>query len=183
MTNRFTTLAAAAALFLGFYGQAQADQTIGHWTISFHDQFCDASGVFQDGTRLEFSINAKGALIVTVVNPQWSIPRGRHQVEMQVDRAETETFEATANRDYVMWSIPLDEQSLNLLSHGRALKARIGQTVVSYDLAYSESVVKALGQCAATHIAAANPFACSPPAATSKTPASTETPSNPFRRL
>jgi hypothetical protein len=83
-----------------------------------------------------------------------------------------------------MWSIPLDEQSLNLLSHGRALKARIGQTVVSYDLTYSEAVVKALGQCAATSMAAANPFAASPPAAASNSPpASTETPSNPFRRL
>jgi hypothetical protein len=186
--SRLLPLAAAAALFLGFSSPAAAEtkvlQKIGHWTIKAADGFCDASGLFQDGTLLEFTINAKRALMVSVVNPKWSIPEGRYQVEMQVDRSDLETFEAKANKTSVIWVIPTNEQSFNLLSHGRTLRARIEQTIVSYDLTYSESVVKALGQCAAPMMASANPFAGSPPAATSKTPpASTETPSNPFRRL
>jgi len=180
-------LTAAAALFFGFYGEARAADgwtplsKIGHWQIRHSSKVCDASGVFADGTRLEFSINANQVGLITVVDPKWSIPKGDYDVVTQVDRAPSSKVEAHGEDSWVMWQIPLTEASINLLSYGRTLYLKVGQQTVSYDLALTEAVWKALAKCAAPMMAAANPFAGSPPR--TETPASTETPSNPFRRL
>src|SRR4051812_7335171 len=108
MTNRFITLAAAAALFLGVYGQARADNmvpitTIGHWQISADATLCKADGAYQDGTLLTFYINEKGAASIAVEHPKWSIPRGTYEIFMQVDRAPPTVHKATGNNSYVIW--------------------------------------------------------------------------------
>jgi hypothetical protein len=182
-------LAAAAAFSLGVYGQARADDwtslsKIGHWQIRSAPGVCDASGVFADGTRLEFSINDHQVALISVVDPKWRIPEGIYEIVMQVDRALPQSLKAKGHEAWVMWDIPLTEESINLLSYGRTLRVTLGQEVRSYDLALSEAAWKAVAKCAAPMMAAANPFAGSPPAAASAPPpASTDTPSNPFRRL
>ena len=65
--------------------------------------------------------------MVSVVNPKWSIPEGRYQVEMQVDWSRSETFEARRTTDYVIWTIPTDERSSVRCRHGRTLRAKIEQ--------------------------------------------------------
>jgi hypothetical protein len=189
MTNRFTTLAAAVAIFVGFSAPAAADdyvplQSIGHWKIRANATVCDARGTFEDGTRLDFSINAHAAVVFTVVNPSWRIPEGKYDVVTQVDRSAQRTSEADAFGDHVMWWTPVTEETINLLSYGRTLSVKVGQTVLSYDLALSEAVFKALVRCAAPRIAAANPFANTAPQA-SAPPANpfAETASNPYRRM
>jgi hypothetical protein len=182
-------LAAAAAIFCGLSAPAAADDwtslnKIGHWQIRSSERLCEASGVFRDGSLLEFTIGSSGVAIITVQDPKWRIPQGDYEIVTQVDRAPAQTFTATGSGTWVMWKIPLTEESINLLSYGRTLRITLGQMVISYDLALSEAAWKAVAKCAAPKMAAANPFSGSPPAAASKTPpASTETPSNPFRRL
>jgi hypothetical protein len=190
MTNRFTTLAAAAALLIGLSAPAMAVeitllQTIGHWKVRTVDKLCIATGEFKDGTLLEFVINAKGALLVSVDNQNWSIPEGHdYEVVMQVDRAEAKTFRAAANKTYVYWQMPMTEASVNLLSYGRTLRAQIGKVAVTYDLALSEPALKAVFRCAAPHLDAANPFSnASPPAQSQPANPFVETPSNPYRRM
>jgi hypothetical protein len=190
MTNRFTTLAAAAALFLGVAGQARAAAddmtpyaTVGHWQIKADAVLCTAHGEYQDGTYLDVSINAYGVATISMVDPKWNIPKGTYSVTSWIDRAPTETFTAKAEGIWVGWHLGLNEENINLLSYGNVLHVQIGSQTYNYKLDRSEAMLKALSKCAAPRIAAANPFAGSPPAAASKTPASTETPSNPFRRL
>jgi hypothetical protein len=185
------TLAAAAALFTGFFSgfsaPARAEmvpfKTIGHWTLLSDETLCKARGEYADGTSLVFAINAKGVLVLGIENDAWEIPKGEYQITMQVDRAAPVSHTAKAGPGWVFWGVSLDEPNINLLSYGMMFHATIGYQAFHYRLDRSEAMLKALGQCAAPKIAAANPFSGSPPAATSKTPATTETPSNPFRRL
>lgn len=143
-------LAAAAAFFLGLSAPASADtnlvplRTIGHWKISASANLCDASGKFEDGTSLEFTIGSSGVALITVVDPKWRIPTSTYDVVTQVDRASAQTFKATGSGTFVMWQIPLTEESINLLSYGRTLRVTLGQTVVSYDLTLSEAAWKAV---------------------------------------
>jgi hypothetical protein len=190
MKFKLSVLAAAAALFLGVAGPASAwtplktIQTIGHWKIEANELLCQADGKFANGTTLSFAMNAKGAWLVNVLDPRWSINKGDdYKVVMQVDQGPAATFTAWAQDTYVGWEIPETEATFNLLAYGRTLKAQIGSVVVSYDLAHSEAVLKSLARCIGPRMAAANPFAGSSPSAPAETPASTETPSNPFRRL
>lgn len=182
-------LAAAAALSLGVYGEARAEMapytTIAHWRITADAELCKASGEYQDGTVLNFYINAKGAAAVGIENQKWTtLPKGTYEVTMQVDRAAPTTLEAKAGPGWVVWLVPFDEPTINLLSYGNMLYVQVGSQKHQYKLDRSEAAWKALGQCAAPRMAAANPFAGSPPTAASKSPpASTETPSNPFRRM
>src|SRR4051812_25934299 len=122
MTNRFTTLAAAAAFFLGFSAPASAEmvplQTIGHWQITADAALCKARGEYQDGTNLVFSINNKGGLGISIGNDAWAIPKGEYEITMQVDRAAPTDYAAWANTNYVLWFAPLDEATVNLLSYG-----------------------------------------------------------------
>jgi hypothetical protein len=190
MTNRFTTLAAAAALFLNASTAVHAgDMTrlpsVDHWKMAADDEVCRAEGSYLNGTFLHFFINAKGGMYLGVSHPEWSIPDGSYNVTAQVDRAPATTFKANASDGWVVWEIVLNEHDLNLLSYGRTLSVTLGRWLYQYELTGTAAMLKALSKCAAARIAAANPnpFAGSPPAAASKTPASTETPSNPFRRL
>jgi hypothetical protein len=192
MNFKLSTLAAAAALLVNCSAPVMAGdyvplRTIGHWQLRASDHVCDASGVFRDGTRLEFAINTKGALIISVVNPKWSIPKGVYDVVMQVDRAEAKTFAAEAHNAAVDWVIPLTEESLNLLSFGRTLYAKVGTQSFQYDLALSEPVIKALSACIGQRMASANPFAAqqsaAPPAAAPPANPFAETTSNPYRRM
>jgi hypothetical protein len=190
MTNRFTTLAAAAALFLGVCGQARAGDnmapitTIGHWKLAASSKLCQASGKYADDTALEFSINDLGAAFISIVNPEWKIPKGDYEIASWIDGAPASTFKATAKDTWLFWQFNLNEANINRLSYGNVLHVQIGYQTFHYKLDRSEGMLKALGKCAAPKMAAANPFNGSPPASTSKTPpASTETPSNPFRRL
>jgi hypothetical protein len=190
MTNRFTTLAAAAALFLGLSAPASAGDmapigTIGHWQITANETLCKAHGEYQDGTNLEFAINAKGGLSISIGNNAWAIPEGKYEITMQVDRTAPTDHAARAKANYVVWFASLDEATVNRLSYGNALHVKVGYQAFHYKLARSEAVMKALVQCAAPRMAAANPFAASPPAAASNAPATPfpETASNPYRRM
>lgn len=188
MTNRFTTLAAAATLFLGLSGPSAAAgnttliEIVGHWKIQAAGALCEAVGEFDDGTTLSFLINSHGALMVAVINPNWRIPAGKYEVVMSVDRAEPGTFRASADGDYVYWQVPATEATLNLFSYGRALRAKIGQAYVSYDLRRSEAAIRALARCAAPRQETSNPFAGSRPPAADDNPFA-ETASNPYRRM
>jgi hypothetical protein len=188
------TLAAAAALFTGFTvfsgfsspasaGDWASRGTVGPWQMEATDTVCKARSFHKNGTQLHFAINAKGAAMIGITNPDWKIPEGSYDVVMQVDRAVPATFDATGKDHYVIFAVEFDEPTINLLSYGRTLFVTVGQQSYQYDLTMSEAMLKALGKCAAPMMAAANPFSGSPPAATSNTPASTDTPSNPFRRL
>jgi hypothetical protein len=188
------TLAAAAALFTGFTvfsgfsspasaGDWASRGTVGPWQMEATDKVCKARSFHKNGTQLHFAINAKGAAMIGITNPDWKIPEGSYDVVMQVDRAVPATFDATGKDHYVIFAVEFDEPTINLLSYGRTLFVTVGQQSYQYDLTMSEAMLKALGKCAAPMMAAANPFSGSPPAATSNTPASTDTPSNPFRRL
>lgn len=180
-------LAVASALSLGFYGEARAETQpigkVGHWQISADETLCKARGVYADGTSLDFYMNNQGGMWIGIENPKWAVPEGDYQVTMQVDRAAPTTHNAKGNGNFVMWFAMVEEPIINLLSYGRDLYAQIGAQTYHYQLVRSEAMLRALGQCAAPHIAAANPFSGSSPAGRTETPASTETPSNPFRRL
>jgi hypothetical protein len=191
------TLAAAAALFTGFtvfsgfsspasaaVGEMEPYGTVGHWQINGNEKVCRAHSDFQNGTTLSFYINVSGGLSIAIKNPKWEIPNGDYEVSAQVDRTTPGRMTATAYGKLVFFGLSGTEADFNLLSYGRVLYVTIGQQVYQYELYRSEAMLKALGRCATTRAASANPFAGSPPAAVSKTPpASTETPSNPFRRL
>jgi hypothetical protein len=187
MNFKLSALAVAAALLVNLMPEARADWTplnkIGHWQIRSGAGVCDASGVFADGTRLEFSINEHRVALVSVVDPKWSIPEGIYEIVMQVDRAPPQPLKAKGKGAWVMWDIPLTEESINLLSYGRTLRVTLGQTVVSYDLALSEAAWKAVAKCAAPMLEAANPFAGQQSAAPPASNPFAETTSNPYRRM
>jgi hypothetical protein len=181
-------LAVAAALSIGFYGEARAGDwtsqgTVGPWQMEATDKVCKARSFYKNGTQLHFAINAKGAAMIGITNPDWSIPEGSYEVVMQVDRAVPSPITATGKNHYVLFQVEFDEPTINLLSYGRTLFVTVGQQNYQYELYRSEAMLKALAKCAAPMMANANPFSDSPPSARTETPASTETPSNPFRRL
>lgn len=185
-------LAAAAALFTGFTvfagfsapataGEMTSRGTVGPWEMTGGDKSCMARKADKNGTHLSFAINAHGEAMIAIENPNWKIPKGKYEVVTQVDRTEAQRVGAEAEDFFLIFGFHLNEPTLNLLSYGRTLSVTVGTQTYQYELTRTEAMLKALGQCAAPFMAAANPFAGSPPAA--RTPASTETPSNPFRRL
>jgi hypothetical protein len=190
MKFKLPTLAAAAALLVNCAAPvlARSDITviekIGHWTIQADATRCEAVGAFEDDSSLSFLIDSRGVAVVGVGNRNWRIPNGEYEVEMRVDRAEQRTFRAMAEGHWVAWQVPFTEATLNLLSYGRAFRAKIGTAYVSYDLTRSEAAIKALVKCAVPRLATDNPFAGQSPQA-SAPPANpfAETPSNPYRRM
>src|SRR5687768_8696313 len=122
MTNRFTTLAAAAALFIGLSAPASAADElvllgkVGLWQVSADATLCRASLEYEDDAVLTFGINAKGGAGIAIENPQWSIPEGKYQVVSWVDRSKPITFPATASGRAVMWEYPLNDEQFGLLS-------------------------------------------------------------------
>jgi hypothetical protein len=183
MTNRFTTLAAAAALFIGLTAPAAAGDdfvslgSIGPWSLAADATVCRAEAAYKNGTSLDFFINSKGGAHMAVVHPNWNIPSGEYEVEVWVDRATATRFTAKATEGWVLWHFPLIERNVNLLSYGRTLYVKIGGQSYQYDLTRSKAMLEELARCAAARMTASNPFAGSPPPATA--PAS----SNPFVRM
>jgi hypothetical protein len=163
-------------------GNTTLVETIGHWKIQGDATACEAIGEFEDGTTLSFLINSHGAIIVGVINQNWSIPQGKYEVVMSVDRAALGTFKADATGPVVFWQVPFTEATMNLFAYGRALRAKIGQAYVSYDLGRSEAAIKALLRCAAPRQEPNNPFASSHTPAAADNPFA-ETTSNPYRRM
>jgi hypothetical protein len=187
-------LAASAALFVGFSvvagfsGAARAEMkplhTIGHWKITANDNLCLASGGYQNGTLLSFSINAKGGAMISVKNPGWHIPKGAYEIVTQVDRATPQRVKATAEDQFLVFEFWFNEPTINLLSNGRTMFLTIGTQSFEYDLMQSGAMLKALIACAGPRLASANPFNGTAPQAR-ETPENpfVETPSNPYRRM
>jgi hypothetical protein len=186
MKNRFTTLAAAAAIFLGLSAPASAADElvslgkVGLWQVSADATLCRASLEYEDDAVLTFGINSKGGAGIAIENPKWSIPEGKYQVVSWVDRAKPTTFPATASGRAVIWEYPLNDEQFGLLSNGAVLHARIGRAEVRYRLDGSAAVLRALAGCAAERMRAANPFSGGP--APAEDPFA-ETASNPYRRM
>jgi hypothetical protein len=178
MTNHFTNLAAAAALFTGLSAPASAADpevslgTAGGWDMSADNDTCAGGKKYANGTSLIFD------------NPAWKIPKGTYPVVAQVDRAPPVTFQAHANGDLValQWGISQDE--INLVSYGAVFRVKIGRADYSYRLDGTAAMLQALGRCAVSRLAMANPFAGTAPQA-SAPPSNPfpETASNPYRRM
>jgi hypothetical protein len=182
-------LAAAAALFLGVVGSARASDmepygTVGHWQINGNDKVCRAHSDFQNGTTLTFYINVSGGLSISIRNPKWDIPEGKYEVSAQVDRTNPGRMTAAGYGTVVFFGLVGSESDFNLLSYGRMLYVTVGAQVYQYELYRSEAMLKALGRCAATRTAAANPYA-GPQANAPQSPPNPfpETASNPYRRM
>src|SRR4051812_26544278 len=192
MTNRFTTLAAAAALFLGFSAAASAADdyvslgTAGGWNISANSTGCLGRRDYANSTTLSFAIRTDGKGRISIWNDNWSIPKGKYPVNLSVDRFPPVTFEGetgdTGKVVSVWWKLSPDE--INLVSSGAVLNATVGKAEYQYRLVGSEAMLKALVRCAADRMPSANPFADAPsaaaPPATNPFP---ETASNPYRRM
>lgn len=185
------TLAAAAALFTGFMAPASAAAsdftslgTAGGWSISADHEFCHALKTFANGSSLNFGLFNDGRARIYIDNENWNIPEGNYPVVVSVDRMAPTTFDAKAKGNVVSLAWKLTADEINIMSSGAVFRATVGRQSYQFNLAGSAEMLKALGQCISTRMAAANPFAGTPPAAASKTPpASADTPSNPFRRL
>jgi hypothetical protein len=189
MTNRFTTLAAAAALFIGLSAPAAADMTslgaVGPWQIAADAEVCQAVAPYKNGTQLYFFINANGALVLGVARPNWAIPAGNYQVSVGVDTTERRSHTAKAADGWIVWEIAASQDNFNLLSYGRTLYVTVGQQSYQYDLTRSEAMLKALGRCASERFVSANPFAGTPATREQSEQANpfAETASNPYRRM
>jgi|SRR4051794_8390420 hypothetical protein len=190
MTNRFTTLAAAAALFIDLSAPVWAGDdvvsigSVGPWQLRTFKDACIAVAPFKNGTSLEFWLSAKGWTATSINNSDWAIPKGDYEVVMQVDRAAPEVFKGHAEKDWVIWHYDMTEATANLLSYGNTLSVTVGRSRYQYSLDRSEAMLKALGQCVSTRLASANPFSNAAPNASA--PPSTpfpETTSNPYRRM
>jgi hypothetical protein len=159
-------LAAAAALFLGFSAPASAAAdddlvpytTVGHWQIMSSDNECRAHSYYQNGTTLGFYVDVSGHVSIGIGNPKWNIPEGEYAVSAQVDQTKPGHMTARGNRTWIVFGIVGSEGDMNLLSYGRTLYVTLGTQVYQYELIRSEAMLKALVQCAATRMAAANPF-------------------------
>jgi hypothetical protein len=187
MTNRFTTLAAAAALFIGLSAPAAADDyvtvaTVGTWTILADETLCKAQSEYEDGSTLTFGINAKGGAALSIDDPKWSIPEGEFPVVAWVDRIERRTFTATAKDTWIVFGFALNEGSIAALSNGAVLNLEVGRSTYRYRLTRSAEMLRALGACAAERMPKANPFAGSPSSGGAANPFA-ETASNPYRRM
>jgi hypothetical protein len=164
MTNRFTTLA-AAAFCLSLSAPASAGDfrpvtTVGGWSITADESTCIAKGQYDNGTSLAFVINASGQASISIENLKWRIPEGDYEVLVQVDRSAANRFKAAATGPWVFFNIQLVEHNINLLSQGRKLFVTVGQWVYEYQLVGSAAMLRGLGECAGQRMAAApNPFA------------------------
>jgi hypothetical protein len=187
MINRFTTLAAAAALSLGFSAPAAAGEMtpigkVGLWELDADATLCRASLEYEDDAFLIFGINTKGGATVVIANPKWDIPEGTYQVVSWVDRGSPVTFTAKASGRAVIWGYPLNAEQIGILSRGAVLHARIGRAEVHYRLDGSAAMLAALTRCAASRMVEGNPFAGAPSAPAPTDPFA-ETASNPYRRM
>jgi hypothetical protein len=155
----------APALLAGVSAPASASAgdmvpyaTIGHWQLSANDGLCKAAGEYENGTVLDFSINAWGVAMIGITNPKWRIPEGSYDVAAQVDRASLGTVSAKAKDTWLYFHFALNEPTINLLSYGKSMYVTVGRDRYQYDLVRSEAMLKALGACAGPRIKAANPF-------------------------
>lgn len=184
------TLAAAAALFLGFSAPASASgepvkyATVRNWEIYSNGTYCTANAKYENGSSLQFNFDTEGRANIAIWNSRWKIPKGTYQVVVAVDRTPPKTFRAEADGYYVMMPWELNEEQINIMSNGVVFRATVGRELYEYSLAGSREMMHSLGRCVADlSPSSADPFSTSPPAARAETPASTDTPSNPFRRL
>jgi hypothetical protein len=191
-----STLAATAALFICLSAPAQAGDwasqgTIGPWRMAASASACEARAAYKNGTELIFAINARGANMIAIANPNWHIPKGSYEVVVQVDRSTPDKAKADADDDFLVFQFALNEPTINLLSYGRTLFLTVGQQNYQYDLVRSEAMLKALIACAGPRMASGNPFAgtpsakAPPPGFTEVVPSNPfpETASNPYRRM
>jgi hypothetical protein len=189
MTNRFTTLAATAALFIGLSGSAAAADpvkigTAAGWTIYSGSDSCAGGREFANGTALSFVVGSSGVGAIVISNPKWNIPDGDYSVFASVDRTTPHKFPAKAEGKHVVliWNINQDE--INILSNGAIFRATVGQVDVAYPLTGSAEMLQAVGRCAVSRLSVSNPFAnAAPPASTTPSNPFVETPSNPYRRM
>jgi hypothetical protein len=189
MINRFTTLAAAAALFIGLSGSAAvADQvkigTAAGWSIYSDGVSCAGGREFANGTALSFVVGASGMGAIVISNSKWNIPDGDYSVVASVDRTKPAKFPAKAEGKHVVliWIISQDE--INIVSNGAVFRATVGQVEVAYPLNGSAEMLQAVGRCAVSRLSVSNPFAnAAPPASTTPPNPFAETPSNPYRRM
>jgi hypothetical protein len=188
MTNRFTTLAAAAALFACLPGLASAADVrflgrVGPWKIAADDKMCHASLQYEDDGFLFFSVSSDGRATVGVGHPKWDIPDGTYKVNAWVDRGSPVQFKADASKSVVIWGWRLDAEQVGILSRGAVFHATIGRAEIHYRLDGSAAMLQALTRCAAERMVSANPFAGSRSDDAPSSNPFPETTSNPYRRM
>jgi hypothetical protein len=196
MTNRFTTLAAAAAIFLGFSAPAAAAGSptkshgaAGGWEIVSDSAGCAGSKVFANDTGLTFIFMFDGSTAISIGSEKWNIPKGEYPVTAAVDRAPTSKFRGHAGGRFVVlpWNMTADEA--NLIAYGAVLRVKIGSSEYAYRLDGSAAMLRGLVDCINRERQEANPFAAPlPPPGfemVAPTPANpfAETRSNPYRRM
>jgi hypothetical protein len=192
MTNRFTILAAATALFIGLSAPAAAAEdmaqigTVGPWTVWANTTRCKAMALYANGTFLMFWLNTKAQASISIINPEWKIQNCKYNVVAQVDKFDPVTFTATAGDGYVEFPIRLNESDVNRLSYGMTLYVTVGAFRYAYHLDRSEGMLKALTACTAERrITSVNPFNGTAPPASAPPPSAPipEPTSNPDRRM
>jgi hypothetical protein len=190
MTNRFTTLAAAAALLIGLAGSARATGAevslgaAGGWQMRADDEVCIGTMAFTNGTTLGFAVHVNGRGAIVIENKKWNIPKGDYPVVSSIDRTKPVTFKAKGDGQTVVWPWEIDEDEINLVSNGTVLRATVGRAEYTYRLNGSAEMLRALGRCASARLSIANPFAKAPSA--DQPPSDNpfpETASNPYRRM
>ncbi|GEO43494.1 hypothetical protein SAE02_76420 [Skermanella aerolata] len=164
MTNRFVTLAAAAAFCLSLSSPALAADYVplgnaGGWNISSDGSVCAGSQDFTNDTALTFIISAKGKAVIFIQNNAWNIPKGDYSALVSVDRGNPTVFAGMAEGKVVALPWQLRADQVTMMSSGKLLKITVGTQAYSYMLDGSAAMLAALGRCAGSLMNAANPFA------------------------
>ena len=192
MKSTLTTLAAAAALMIGFSAPTSAAPAerkwtdlgaVHNWRIIADADLCLGISDYSNGTLLRFGFNVSGAAFISVINSEWRIPEGEYEVMVAIDRIPPQRYRAKAEGKWVTWGYPTDEPALSALSNGTLLTVTIGQTTYRYALSGSRDVLETLRRCISARMAATNPFAAPPAASPSPANPFSETASNPYRRM
>jgi hypothetical protein len=164
MTNRFTTLAATAALFIGFSGPAVAANktvalgTVGGWKILSLSNTCFGEALFENETRLTHALYPGGKALLFVRKDQWDMPNGPVTVFASIGELPASPLQAKAEGKflYIPWLINEDE--IEFLASGPfVLHLKIDQVDYSYNLRGSAEMMRALLKCRENLDRGANP--------------------------
>jgi hypothetical protein len=191
MTNRFTTLAAAAAIFLGLSAPAAADPlsvlgSAGGWRIKGNHEACVGDRWFaENGTTLAFAVYVSGSAAILIQNRLWDIPAGTYPVTVSIDRGSSATFQTSfyAKEQALVLDWNLTADQISVVAGGSVFYAKVGFANYQYSLSGSAEMLRAVMDCVGGLRRAANPFAGAPSAAAEPANPFAETASNPYRRM
>ena len=191
MTNRFTTLAAAAALFLSLSAPAAAAPlsvlgSAGGWTIKGNHEACVGDRSFaENGTTLAFVAYVSGSAAIYIQNRRWNIPAGTYPVTVSIDRGASATFKTSfyAKEQALVLDWNLTADQIRVVAGGAVFYAKVGSANYQYSLSGSAEMLRAVMDCVGG--SGARPTRSPGHASATGEPSNpfAETPSNPYRRM